>query len=257
MLLSPMLHISPHPELHPVFETLGYALGFGAYKYVRNRSGDVLGEQQRWSVIAAAMLGALLGSRTLGLLEQAPRMRIALAQIVMPGGGKTIVGGLLGGWLCVEIVKRLRGISTRTGDLFAIPLCIGIAIGRIGCLLAGLADDTYGKPTSLPWGVELGDGVARHPTQVYEIAFLIALGLVLRFISKRPHANGVLFRVFITAYLGWRLLIDFLKPQPLVGGLNAIQWACCAGLAAVAIGFLFARQTSAVRDLNGQAEPTQ
>jgi hypothetical protein len=56
---------APHlssPELHPVFETLGYALGFGAYKYLRNRSGDVLGEQQRWSVIAAAMLGALIGN---------------------------------------------------------------------------------------------------------------------------------------------------------------------------------------------------
>ena|ERR1700730_10868482 len=73
-----MVHIAPHPELHPVFETLGYALGFGAYKYLRNRSGDVLGEQQRWSVIAAAMLGALIGSRTLGLLEQAPRTHSAL-----------------------------------------------------------------------------------------------------------------------------------------------------------------------------------
>jgi prolipoprotein diacylglyceryltransferase len=132
-----------------------------------------------------------------------------------------------------------------------------MAIGRIGCLLAGLADDTYGKPTSLPWGVEFGDGVARHPTQAYEIAFLVALGFVLRLISKRPHANGVLFRVFIAAYLGWRLLIDFLKPQPLIVGLNAIQWACCAGLAAVAIGFLSDRQTNAARDLNGHAEPTQ
>jgi phosphatidylglycerol---prolipoprotein diacylglyceryl transferase len=256
MLLSSMLHISPHPELHPVFETLGYALGFGAYKYARNRSGDVLGEQQRWSVIAAAMLGALFGSRTLGLLEQAPRMHIAIAQIMMPGGGKTIVGGLLGGWLGVEIVKRLHGIRTRTGDLFAIPLCIGIAVGRIGCLLAGLVDDTYGKPTSLPWGVELGDGVARHPTQAYEIVFLFALGLVLRFISKRPHSKGFLFQVFITAYLGWRLLIDFLKPQPVVGGLNVIQWACCAGLAAVAVGFLRDRQGHAVSHLDGHVEPT-
>jgi len=176
---------------------------------------------------------------------------------VMPGGGKTIVGGLLGGWLGVELVKRFCRIRTRTGDLFAIPLCIGIAIGRIGCLLAGLADDTYGKPTSLPWGVEFGDSIARHPTQAYEIAFLIILGLVLQFVSKRPHSNGALFRIFIAAYLGWRLLIDFLKPQPLIGGLNAIQWACCAGIAVVAIGFQRVRQTSSVRHLNGRAEPTE
>ncbi len=48
-------------------------------------------------------------------------------------------------------MKRIAGIRSRTGDLFAVPLCVGIAIGRIGCFLAGLADDTYGKPTSLPW----------------------------------------------------------------------------------------------------------
>ena len=86
--------------------------------------------------------------------------------------------------------------------------------------------------------MELGDGVARHPTQAYEIAFLITLGLVLRFISKRPLPNGILFRVFTAADFGWRLLIVFLQPQPLTGGLNAIQWACCAGLAAVAVSFL-------------------
>ena len=39
-----------------------------------------------------------------------------------------------------------------TGDLFVVPLCVGTAIGRIGCFLSGLEDRTYGTPTSLPWG---------------------------------------------------------------------------------------------------------
>lgn len=38
-----MVHIAPHPELHPVFETLGYALGFGAYKYARTVPVTFLG----------------------------------------------------------------------------------------------------------------------------------------------------------------------------------------------------------------------
>jgi hypothetical protein len=50
-----MFHFSPQPELHPIFETLGYGLGFGAYKAARRQAGDVLQERQRWSVIAAAM----------------------------------------------------------------------------------------------------------------------------------------------------------------------------------------------------------
>lgn len=207
-----------------------------AYNHARHRTGDVLDKQQRWSVITAAALGALVGSRLLGLLEQAPARHIALSQIVSPSGGKTIVGGLLGGWLSVEIAKKLKGIRTRTGDLFVVPLCIGIGVGRIGCLLAGLVDDTYGTPTRLPWAVDFGDGVSRHPTQAYEILFLAALAMALHVVSRRPHEAGLRFRLFMAAYLLWRLLVDFLKPQPLVGGLNPIQWACIGGLALLIIG---------------------
>jgi prolipoprotein diacylglyceryltransferase len=171
----------------------------------------------------------MIGSRILGLLEQIPLSRLNWRTLLLPGG-KTIVGGLLGGWIAVELTKRVRHIHSRTGDLFAIPLCLGIAIGRIGCLLAGLADDTYGTPTSLPWAVDFGDGVPRHPTQLYEILFLAALAFVLHRYNSRPHPEGATFRLFLAAYLTWRLLIDFIKPQPLHYGLNLIQWACLAAL---------------------------
>ena len=228
-----MLPLGSHPAWHPVFETLAYAAGYATFRYVRARQGDVVAEQQRWTVLAAAAVGALIGSRILGLAEQWPTVRAAwqsghlLALLISPGG-KTIVGGLLGGWLAVEIVKRLSGIRRRTGDLFALPLCVGIAVGRIGCFLAGVADDTYGKPTHLLWAVDFGDGIGRHPTQLYEILFLILLGWVLSRTAHRP--EGARFRIFLAGYLAWRLIIDFLKPQPLVGGLNFIQWACVAGL---------------------------
>jgi len=226
------LTLTPHPALHPLFEVLAYAVGYQLYRRSRQRSGDFLPDEQRWIVIAAAAIGALLGSRILGVLEQAPRLTITWHTFLQPGG-KTIVGGLLGGWIAVEITKRLRGIHSRTGDLFAIPLCIGIAIGRIGCFLAGLSDDTYGIPTSAPWGVDFGDGIPRHPTQLYEILFLIALAFLLHRYNQRPHPEGSTFRLFLSAYLTWRLLIDFIKPQPLIYGLNLIQWACVAGLLAL------------------------
>lgn len=232
-----MFHLAPHPDYHPLFETLGYGLAYAAYKRTREKQGDVLDRQQRWTVIAAAAVGALLGSRFLGLLEQAPRLHIVWSQVLTPTGGKTIVGGLLGGWLAVELTKKLQGIAARTGDLFAVPLCIGIAVGRVGCFLAGLADDTFGRPTSLPWAVDFGDGVARHPTQVYEILFLAALAVSLNWFSKRPHTNGSIFRIFMAAYLIWRVFIDFLKPQPLVLGMNVIQWACLACLLALLLDF--------------------
>ena len=223
------------PALHPVFESLAYAGGFALYRMRRAGQGDHLSAERRLAVIAAAVLGAVVGSRLLGLLEVVPLHNLTWHMLWM-AGGKTIVGGLLGGWAAVELVKKLAGIPSRTGDLFAVPLCLGIGIGRIGCFLAGIADDTSGTPTSLPWGVDFGDGIRRHPTQLYEIAFLLALVMLLRQIGSRPHREGILFRVFMGAYLGWRFLIDFLKPQPTVHGLNMIQWACLAGVAAVLLG---------------------
>jgi phosphatidylglycerol:prolipoprotein diacylglycerol transferase len=224
-----------HPELHPVLEAAGYVAAYLVYRWERGRGGDALSEERRWSVIAAAAVGALLGSRALGLVEQGPRMALHWSSWIRPGG-KTIVGGLLGGWLAVELVKRVMGLRARTGDLFAVPLCVGIAVGRLGCFFAGLADDTYGVATTLPWGVDFGDGVRRHPTQLYEFVFLMALAWVLWRWQQRPHAQGQIFRAFMAAYLGWRLLIDFIKPQPLVAGMNMIQWACLAGLLVLAAG---------------------
>ena len=245
-----MLHLGSHATWHSVFETLGYALGYAAYKRQRRRQDDLLQEEQRWAVIAAAAVGALLGSRLLGVLEQAPRLHITWQMLLLPGGGKTIVGGLLGGWLAVEVAKHVAGIQSRTGDLFALPLCIGIGVGRIGCLLAGLADDTFGTPTRLPWGVDFGDHIARHPTQLYEILFLTALGGCLWRRGRHPHTQGMLFRVFLAAYLAWRLLIDLIKPQPLMAGLNAIQWACLVGLSALVFSAIM---TPAIRSRQEQA----
>ena len=228
-----MLPIGSHPAWHPVFETLAYAAGYAVFRRLRAQQGDVVAEPQRWTVLAGAAVGALVGSRLLGLAEQWPTLLAAwqsghlLALLVSPGG-KTIVGGLLGAWLSVEIVKKLNGIHRRTGDLFALPLCVGIAIGRIGCFIAGLADDTYGKPTNLPWAVNLGDGIGRHPVQIYEILFLILIGIVISLKLTLP--EGARFRIFLASYLGWRFAIDFLKPQPVIHGLNLIQWSCLVGI---------------------------
>ena len=237
----------PQPALHPLFEALGYTGGYALYRRHRADRGDILSDDRRWWIIAAAAIGALLGSRILGLLEYAPARGFHPRQLfAFTGGGKTIVGGLLGGWLAVELLKRFAHIRSRTGDLFAVPLCIGIAIGRIGCFFAGLADDTCGTPTTLPWGINFGDNISRHPTQLYEFVFLLLLALALHRFNARPHREGLTFRLFMASYLLWRLLIDFIKPQPLFHGLNAIQWACLGGLLALALSELPSFKSSEV-----------
>lgn len=217
-----------HP--HPVFETLGYFLGYRLYRYLK-RQGDPLPDLQRLIVLAAAAVGGALGSKLLAWLEDPALTAAHLADLSFLLAGKTIVGGLLGGLIGVELCKKLIGLRTATGDLYALPLTVAIAIGRIGCFLTGLSDDTYGTPTSLPWGIDFGDGIPRHPTQLYEIAFLALLALALLQLSRRPHQEGDLFKLFMVGYLGWRFLVDFIKPyHHVLFGLCTIQLACLAGL---------------------------
>jgi phosphatidylglycerol:prolipoprotein diacylglycerol transferase len=218
---------SIHP--HWVFETLGYALAFLMYVMLRRRSGDALADVDRWWVVAAAAAGATLGSRILYWFED-PRLTLQhFRDVNFLMGGKTIVGALAGALIFVELLKFRLGIRRPTGDLFATPLCAGIAVGRIGCFLTGLPDQTYGIPTAVPWGIDFGDGVPRHPTQLYEIAFALFLGIYLWRLMQRNYRPGDIFKGFMVGYFGFRLFCDFLKPEVRVYcGLSSIQWVCAA-----------------------------
>lgn len=219
-------------QLHPhvVFEAIAYSVALRLA--LRNFRRDTIGPTQRSSVIVGGLVGALVGAKVLVLLQhldlfgqnQAQFLRLILQ-------GKTVVGALLGALIGVELTKWLIGVKQSTGDAFVYPLILGTAIGRIGCFLTGLDDRTYGLPTSLPWGIDFGDGISRHPTQLYEIGFLLGLMIFLRWRSRYNLQPGDLFKFYLIAYLGFRLVIDWIKPdfRPLLG-LSAIQIACLLGL---------------------------
>ena len=225
-----------HP--HMVFELLAFAVGIVVYQSMREKQGDHLTVAQRWSLFAALAVGAVIGSRILNWLDAPTFSFTRTSDFVALIGGQTVVGGLLGAWIAVEIQKRRIGIVTSTGDLLAVPAAAGMAVGRIGCFLTGLSDGTHGLATTMPWGIDLGDGIARHPTALYESLFLAVLALVLWRVQRRL-AHGVTFVAFVVAYLSFRLCVDMLKPGvPLAFGLTAIQWACVAGLAYYAVRYL-------------------
>jgi phosphatidylglycerol---prolipoprotein diacylglyceryl transferase len=218
-----------HP--HIFFETLAYIIAFRVYLSLRRRFGDPISTPIRWAVLAAAVAGAAFGSKLLFWLEDPALTWQNLRHPAYLMGGKTIVGALVFGLISVELIKRYIGLRQATGDLYAIPLALGIAIGRIGCFLTGLSDNTYGTPSTLPWAVNFGDGIARHPTQLYEIIFLLTLIPILyQIVILTPSDRFLLgdaFKSFMVAYLSFRLLCDFIKPYPRIFlGLGGIQWAC-------------------------------
>lgn len=220
-------HIHPHL----LFESLGYLAGF-FLGLKRKKSPADLPFEQKTSVLVGALVGALLGAKLLVLLQHSNLLSINWREWLLVGlQGKTIVGALLGGWIAVEWTKKHLGIKQSTGDGFVWSLLVGTIIGRVGCFLTGLDDHTYGVATNLPWGIDFGDGILRHPTPLYEIVFLLFWAGILSARIRIDPPPGQLFRGYLGGYLGFRLIIDFLKPdfRP-IGGLSFIQMACILGL---------------------------
>jgi phosphatidylglycerol---prolipoprotein diacylglyceryl transferase len=218
--------------IHPVCDTLAYFFGFRLYLFSKKRSpGPHLAWEQSAWIFVGCIFGALIGAKLLAWSE-APGLYWALRHD--PNfwfGGKTIVGGLLGGWVGIALAKKAQGITSSTGDACVYPLILGMCVGRIGCFLTGLSDNTCGVRTQLPWGVDYGDGVPRHPAQIYEILFLIALGIALWIKRASFTTPGLQFRWFMIGYLSFRFYIDFFKPHwTLLGGLSGIQWGCLLAL---------------------------
>lgn len=223
-----------HPHL--VFEGLSYFLGARLYFALRRRArtAPLPLETNLW-ILVGCLFGAWAGSKLLAWAES-PEFYLAALHNDGPRallGGKTIVGGLLGGWTGVELAKKCCGVARSTGDLFVYPLALGTAVGRVGCFLTGLPDKTYGSATTLPWGVNFGDGVARHPTQLYESLFVIVFATALRVATRRRTLpSGALFRLYFAGYFTFRFAVEWLKPlEPLLGPLSAIQLASLAGAA--------------------------
>lgn len=216
-----------HP--HIFFDVLSYAVATRLYLW---QAKSTIPAAYRWKIIGGALLGAVAGAVLVDLFLDPSQWLVpgvTVRQLLFQG--KTVVGGLLGGLAGVELMKKYCGYDRSTGDAFVVPLLIGIGLGRVGCFLTGLTDNTYGGPTTMPWGVDFGDGVQRHPTQLYEILFILVLAVFLRVRKSHPYDEGDLFRFFMIAYLFFRFMADFLKPYPRVYvGLNVIQLACVAGL---------------------------
>ncbi len=191
----------------------------------------------------AALVGGALGAKLLDWALNADLVARA-GWVTALLSGRTVIGGLLGGTVAVTVAKRRAGITGRRGNQLAAPIALGLFVGRLGCFLHGCC---YGTVTSLPWGVDFGDGLRRHPTQLYEALFWLAAFLVLLPLRRRAVAPGRLFGGLMLSYFAFRFGEEFLRagPRPLMG-LSAYQVAALAGFLYVA-----ARELRSTVDVSG------
>ena len=202
--------------LHAIFDVAAWcAAGSAMWWLSRVRTLQFPSQSFELSYIAALMFGAGLGAYLFGTLN--------LWFSGQSGIARSVEGALAGGIFAIELYKWRAGISLRTGARFALPLAVGIAVGRLGCYFAGLDDFTYGTPTALPWGHDFGDGILRHPVQIYESLAMAAFAVfyVLAVLNRNSFivTNG--FYLALAWYGLQRFIWEFLKPYgTLIGPLS-------------------------------------
>ncbi|WP_144281270.1 prolipoprotein diacylglyceryl transferase [Chryseobacterium echinoideorum] len=212
---------------HPVLETIGIFIGMRYYFYLKRKSKEKLSFNTSAAVLIGATAGALLGSKLIGNLEN-PDVFFNDFDFKRFWTNNTIVGGLAFGLMGVEWAKKIVGHKESTGDLIVFPLILAMMIGRIGCFLTGIHEETYGIPTNFIFGMHLGDEYLRHPVALYEIAFLMVLWIVLKIIQrKNKYPSGFVFQIFMLSYFNFRFFLDFIKPKiEIIGKLGTIQVVC-------------------------------
>ena len=222
-------------NVHTLFDiaaaTAAAAMTVGCF-FWRLRDAATRIERAGFGYAIALVTGAALGGYAAGTLN----LRISGE----PGVARSIVGALAGAIAAIEIFKRARGITGSTGIIFVPAFCTSVVIGRWGCFFSGLTDHTHGSPGSVPWAHDFGDGVLRHPVQLYESAAMATfLVYALVMLARRdPFFMRSGFYLMVLWYAAQRFCWEFLKPYaPVLGPLNLFH-LICLGLIIYAVAMI-------------------
>jgi prolipoprotein diacylglyceryltransferase len=178
---------------------------------------------QRGLLVLGGFVGGALGAKLPFVLRSEAGVLTGGAWLA---DGKTITTGLIGAYLGVELTKLALGLRVKTGDTFALPLALALAVGRWGCFFNGCC---YGARTDLPWGVPFRQPDGRwarcHPTQIYEVLFHLGMVLVLWALMRAGALRWQRLKLYLIAYGAFRFLTEFIRPEPAAWlGLTFYQW---------------------------------
>jgi phosphatidylglycerol:prolipoprotein diacylglycerol transferase len=245
-------------DTHGVFVMLGVLAAGLVFVAEARRRGQT--DERILYVVMGALVGGAVFMRLGTWLQHVDlRENAGLAEQWLYGN-RSILGGLVGAWLGVHVAKRLTGYRVRTGDLFAPAVALGMAVGRIGCLLTEQPGTPMGRLAGLGWGITLDDaaaartgspaGVPLHPSFVYEIAFHAAAFVVLWWwLRRRSLPPGESFVWYVAAYGVFRFLVEFVRGNDVAWeGLTRPQLFLLATLPLVVARIVWQVRRGAYRD---------
>ncbi|MDH5750903.1 MAG: prolipoprotein diacylglyceryl transferase [Deltaproteobacteria bacterium] len=216
-------------DLDPIIFTAGplrvgwygtmYAVSFltGYWYYLRmsRRPGSVIPTEEVPNLLTYIILGSVLGGRLGWVLFYGgtPYLLEPWRVLETWKGGMSFHGGLLGFLVAMWVYARRHGLELlKVGDFVLTWVPVGLFFGRIGNFING---ELYGKPTDGTWGVVFpsdGQGLPRHPSQLYEALLEGALiFLVLSVLRDRVHRKGLQPAVFLLMYGLARITVEFVR----------------------------------------------
>ena len=205
---------------HDVFTVAGVLAGLALYYRALRRDRVLDGRIVLISL--AAVAGGAVGARLITsweVLDEVTAADLPLTYVVTHGP-RSIIGGLVGGYLAIVLTKRALGYTLSTGDSYAAAIPLALMIGRIGCFLSELP---LGTPTSLPWAMTVSPEVVAafprcpgcdgpmHPSMLYEVGFH---GLAFALIATRGPmlpVRGDTLKAYLLAYGLFRFGVEFVR----------------------------------------------
>lgn len=213
-------------EAYPVMLFLALLVGIGIYIWQLKKDG--IKSSNAFYIALFGIVGGTIGAKLPLIFMYWNEINSNTNSLNTVLQGRTVVGGLIGGSISILIAKRIFNIKVRMGNQLAIPIVVAMAIGRVGCLLRGCC---YGKETHLPWGIDFGDHISRHPTQIYEIIFDVAMVIYLSIRKRKGVKPGQLYSIFLNGYLNFRFLLEFIRVEKVSFiFLTDFQLLCIVGL---------------------------
>ena len=214
-------------EAYPFFVILALITGLLIYM-IQLRMDGIRNSNAIYIAIFAILFGTI-GSKLPIVIMYWDEINNSAHPLDILYSGRTIVGGLVGGFLGTFLAKKLFNIKERMGNQLAIPVAFAMAVGRLGCLFRGCC---YGIQAKFFWGIDFGDSIYRHPTQIYEIIFDVLLGIYLIYRKKKGVLPGQLFKIFLNSYLVFRFLLEFIRVEKVSFiGFTDFQLLCAVSVA--------------------------
>ena len=219
-----------------IISTHGLMIAIGvliAYLFLRKEAKEqgtkikTIDDLMTWAII-----GGIVGARIFYVALNPQYYQNIIDAFKVWEGGLVSFGGIIGGVLAMYVYTRIKRLNFLDIADLVIPYgLLGWGIGRIGDFLSW---GEFGTVTSMPWGINVGEGVGRHPTQLYTLFILLAGFFIIQKLkkSKQKKFAGYYFLLSVGFYFTHRFLLEFIRDYP--GDSSIISY----NLFAQAVSFL-------------------